>query len=76
MTVTNENVSPFFSFFLFIKYLALPRHDPIISGLGYRYEIGDFVVANCTSDISYPPPILAWYINDIKVSVIIIYYLL
>ncbi|XP_063704191.1 uncharacterized protein LOC134833703 [Culicoides brevitarsis] len=46
--------------------IALPRIDPVISGLGYRYEIGDFVVANCTSDISFPPAILNWYINDIR----------
>ncbi|XP_063704183.1 uncharacterized protein LOC134833697 [Culicoides brevitarsis] len=47
--------------------IALPRQDPVISGLGYRYEIGEFVVANCTSDISFPPAVVNWYINDMKV---------
>lgn len=44
----------------------------MISGLGYRYEIGDFVVANCTSDISFPPAVLNWYINDMKVSAVVV----
>uniref|UniRef100_A0A336MLS9 CSON003441 protein n=1 Tax=Culicoides sonorensis TaxID=179676 RepID=A0A336MLS9_CULSO len=47
---------------------ALPLSDPVVTGLGQRYEIGDFVFANCTSDISYPAAHLSWYINDVKAT--------
>lgn len=63
----RENNLTGFIFFKIITFSALPRSDPIISGLGYRYEIGDYVEANCTSDASYPPAVLAWFINDIQV---------
>ncbi|XP_055715549.1 uncharacterized protein LOC129809616 [Phlebotomus papatasi] len=45
---------------------ALPRHDPIITGINQRYEDGDFLLGNCTSDMSSPPAMLSWYINDEK----------
>lgn len=48
-------------------FVALPRLDPIVTGLGQRYEIGDYVFGNCTSDISYPKAQLFWYINDVQV---------
>lgn len=42
---------------------ALPQHDPKIEGIEKNYYEGDFLFGNCTSDYSFPPPILAWYIN-------------
>lgn len=56
----NEN----FSHFLSPPLSVLPKHDPLITGLKKFYSIGDQVMANCTSDISSPPPYLSWYIND------------
>ncbi|XP_041774746.1 uncharacterized protein LOC121594927 isoform X2 [Anopheles merus] len=46
-----------------------PQFDPIINGLQHNgvqhnYALGDFVVANCSSDMSSPPARLYWYIND------------
>jgi hypothetical protein len=31
-----------------------------------NYYEGDFLFGNCTSDFSFPPPIMSWYINDQK----------
>mgnify|MGYP007092096225 CR=1 FL=1 len=45
---------------------AMPQHDPKIEGVEKNYYEGDFLFGNCTSDFSYPPPILAWYINEQK----------
>ncbi|KFB37875.1 AGAP000937-PA-like protein [Anopheles sinensis] len=46
-----------------------PQFDPIINGLQHNgvqhnYALGDFVVANCSSDMSSPPARLYWFIND------------
>jgi hypothetical protein len=46
----------------------MPQHDPKIEGVEKNYYEGDFLFGNCTSDYSYPPPMLAWYINDNKAS--------
>uniref|UniRef100_A0A182VT45 CD80-like immunoglobulin C2-set domain-containing protein n=1 Tax=Anopheles minimus TaxID=112268 RepID=A0A182VT45_9DIPT len=51
-----------------------PQFDPIINGLQHNgvlhnYALGDFVVANCSSDMSSPPARLYWYINDRSVSI-------
>lgn len=46
---------------------ALPTHDPIIHGLQPTYGIGDFLIANCTTDRSSPAASLLWYIDDEKV---------
>ncbi|XP_062545343.1 uncharacterized protein LOC134211945 [Armigeres subalbatus] len=43
---------------------VLPQYDPIINGLQHNYALGDFVVANCSSDMSSPPARLYWFIND------------
>ncbi|KAL9695266.1 hypothetical protein quinque_014551 [Culex quinquefasciatus] len=43
---------------------VLPQYDPIINGLQHAYSLGDFVVANCSSDMSSPPAKLYWFIND------------
>jgi len=48
--------------------LALPRSDPKIEGIEKNYYEGDFLFGNCTSDFSFPPPILSWYINEQKVG--------
>lgn len=58
---------PNFSSFLLLHSLALPNNDPTIHGLKPYYIMGDVVAANCTSDASYPPATLTWFINDEKV---------
>lgn len=51
-----------------MRVVALPNHDPSIQGLRTYYIMGDIVAANCTSDASYPPATLTWFINDEKVT--------
>lgn len=43
--------------------VALPRHDPLITGLADYYDATDTVVANCTTDQSSPPASITWYVN-------------
>lgn len=52
----------------FHLFSALPKHDPIITGLKHFYEFGELVSANCTSDMSSPPASITWYLNDEKAS--------
>ncbi|KAJ6639017.1 hypothetical protein Bhyg_11756 [Pseudolycoriella hygida] len=47
---------------------ALPTHDPIIHGLQPTYSIGEFLIANCSTDRSSPAASLYWYIDDEKAS--------
>lgn len=47
---------------------VMAKHDPIITGLSSNYEEGQTLDINCTSDLSYPPAELIWYINDKEVS--------
>lgn len=47
-------------------YTAIPQHVPKIEGIEENYYEGDFLFGNCTSDFSYPPSIMSWYINDQK----------
>lgn len=56
------------AFKAFDLFPALPKHDPLITGLKHFYEFGELVSANCTSDMSSPPASLTWYLNDEKVS--------
>lgn len=44
----------------------LPQSDPKIEGIERNYYEGDFLFGNCTSDFSFPPPIMSWYINEQK----------
>lgn len=53
----------------FLQIIALPQHEPSIEGIKNSYEIGDFLIANCTSAKSDPPSKIIWYINDKKVSI-------
>jgi hypothetical protein len=48
---------------------VLPQYDPQIVGVYPNYKLNDFVVVNCTSDMSSPPPNVYWYINDVLVSI-------
>lgn len=57
-----------FFFFIVVYIQALPQHDPIINGLAPNYAIGDFLMANCTSDRSSIPATLIWYIDEEKVG--------
>ncbi|XP_065082408.1 uncharacterized protein LOC135704818 [Ochlerotatus camptorhynchus] len=43
---------------------VLPQYDPIINGLQHNYALEDFVVANCSSDMSSPPARLYWFIDE------------
>lgn len=56
----------FIALFLYCLFAALPQHDPKIEGVEKNYYQGDFLFGNCTSDFSFPPPTLAWYINEQK----------
>lgn len=47
---------------------VLPQHAPYIKIRDHQYDFGDLIYANCTSDVSYPPAYLTWYINDKQVS--------
>ncbi|KAI5633228.1 hypothetical protein NE865_14038 [Phthorimaea operculella] len=52
------------------KYLEiydLPKRLPHITGLKNHYEIGDRVVANCTSSGSRPSATLRWLVNNERV---------
>lgn len=49
---------------------AISKHDPDITGLSQSYAHGDYIDANCTSDQSYPPSELTWYIDERKVRCI------
>ncbi|XP_070502821.1 uncharacterized protein [Chironomus tepperi] len=46
--------------------VVLPQSDPKIEGIERNYYEGDFLFGNCTSDFSFPPPIMSWYINEQK----------
>lgn len=60
-------------FWLVFLFLALSNHDPEITGLSQSYAYGDYIDANCTSDQSNPPSELSWYIDERKVSTVIIF---
>lgn len=51
-----------------LTVLGIPKRDPIIEGIKGVYSVGEYVVGNCTSDKSYPPAYLEWYINGNKVE--------
>lgn len=44
----------------------MPQHNPRIEGIERHYHEDEFIFGNCTSDFSFPPPVLTWYINDKK----------
>lgn len=52
---------------------AYPEENPLIEGVLNRYAIGDLVSGNCTSSLSYPQPLMTWYVNGIQVSPCIIF---
>lgn len=49
-------------------FSGIPKRDPIIEGIKEVYSVGDFVEGNCTSDYSYPPAEIEWFINDNQVK--------
>lgn len=51
----------------------MPKHDPEIRGIAESYAQGDYIDANCTSDQSNPISDLAWYIDERKVTFILIH---
>ncbi|XP_034250879.1 uncharacterized protein LOC117651180 [Thrips palmi] len=52
-----------------LEVVALPQRGPEISRLDRaEYQMGDTLSVNCTSDRSFPPAKLRWYINDRQVD--------
>lgn len=47
---------------------ALPKDDPVITGVELQYTIGEQINLNCTSGKSHPASALHWYINEQLVS--------
>uniref|UniRef100_A0A6P4FP86 Uncharacterized protein LOC108053420 n=1 Tax=Drosophila rhopaloa TaxID=1041015 RepID=A0A6P4FP86_DRORH len=43
---------------------VLPKFDPFISGVRHAYKYHDYLIANCSSEMSSPMPKLMWYINN------------
>ncbi|XP_076310319.1 uncharacterized protein LOC143225202 [Tachypleus tridentatus] len=48
----------------FMQVNVPPEDNPIITGIGFQYAIGENLTGTCTSARSKPPSILKWYIND------------
>ncbi|KAG1662916.1 hypothetical protein GQR58_020680 [Nymphon striatum] len=48
-----------------LQVYILPNDQPRITGEKERYKINDAAELNCSSDFSYPPAKLTWYINKI-----------
>lgn len=55
-----------------LRFLVFPQSDPKIEGIERNYYEGDFLFGNCTSDFSFPPPIMSWYINEQKADPILL----
>ncbi|KAG1662917.1 hypothetical protein GQR58_020680 [Nymphon striatum] len=55
-----------------LQVYILPNDQPRITGEKERYKINDAAELNCSSDFSYPPAKLTWYINKIMLSVTLI----
>ncbi|KAG1662918.1 hypothetical protein GQR58_020680 [Nymphon striatum] len=51
-----------------LQVYILPNDQPRITGEKERYKINDAAELNCSSDFSYPPAKLTWYINKIMLS--------
>ncbi|XP_034252747.1 uncharacterized protein LOC117652142 isoform X2 [Thrips palmi] len=46
-----------------LNVVEVPRHPPNILGLKSRYQLGEYLRANCTTEPSHPPANLTIYIN-------------
>lgn len=55
------------------KFPAFPQDNPKIEGLERVYYDQEFVFGNCTSDFSYPAPIMSWYLNEQKADPSFVY---
>jgi hypothetical protein len=55
-----------FMTFLFLFIAAIPQHPPKIVGLEDNYYDDDYLFGNCSSDFSYPAPVMSWFINNEK----------
>ncbi|XP_068086942.1 cell adhesion molecule 2 [Anabrus simplex] len=51
-----------------MEVVSLPKENPEITGEERLYQVGDVISLNCTSDSSFPPAVIRWYINDEPVS--------
>ncbi|KAK7791210.1 hypothetical protein R5R35_009245 [Gryllus longicercus] len=49
-----------------MSVMALPREAPYIEGVASAYSLGEWVIANCTSNKTSPQALLSWYINGAK----------
>ncbi|KAG1662919.1 hypothetical protein GQR58_020680 [Nymphon striatum] len=52
-----------------LQVYILPNDQPRITGEKERYKINDAAELNCSSDFSYPPAKLTWYINKIMLPI-------
>ena len=52
----------------------MSKTKPVIKGLNDSYYVGQVLEATCSSPSSDPPQHLAWYINNEKVSEILLLY--
>ncbi|XP_018321812.2 titin-like [Agrilus planipennis] len=48
--------------------LNVPQSKPQIETRNYSSDLGQVVMANCTSPYSYPPMNLTWFVNGVKVN--------
>lgn len=46
-----------------LNVVEVPRYPPNISGLKSRYQLGEYLRANCSTEPSHPPANLTIYIN-------------
>ena len=56
-------------------FAELPEEGPLISGGLPDYQLNDRLELNCTSQRTFPPTLLKWYINSEPVSANFIYYI-
>lgn len=67
-------INIFNTFFFSFNFPDLPREGPYITGDKSVYQFGDSINLNCTSAKSYPASKLHWYINNLLVSLLVIYH--
>lgn len=47
-----------------LSVAGLPQSKPAITGVEKAYNLGDKIEANCTTDKSWPPATVQWFINN------------
>ncbi|XP_074098381.1 uncharacterized protein LOC141527037 [Cotesia typhae] len=52
----------------YMEVVVMPSNTPKITGKEAFYASGDILSLNCTSEKSYPPAKITWYINNVEVE--------